>query len=300
MRRALVLFSVLAAGLLGTAVSLGGPAGAAVPRAAAKPSYTIESLNINRQVGDYLVSVAGGTDQAQATLTISRGRQSAAYYTKDWKLDGKELSVRFGDLGYLHMTFHGAPDLGVWCGERTDVNGRFKGDFRFRGEHGYVSFDLQSVPAQIGEIRDACPSGARRRPRLESKAASKETEATLEAHTVGSQPSDHLFVLGFHGSSAKPTGEAFVLRAEKHGELVIARTTVSWVGGNRFTWDFTKGTATVRPAAPISGQLVYHGGPGGRGRMTGTLRAPMLGAAPVVIDGKSLVAHLKRGVPADE
>lgn len=284
-------------------MSLAGPAGAAVPRAAAKPSYTIENLYINRRVGDYLVSVAGGTDQTEATITISRGRQSAAYNTKDWHLVGKELSVHFGDLGYLHMTFHGAPDLGVRCGDRTDVDGRFKGDFRFRGEGGYISFDLHSVPGRLGEVRDPCPSGSRRRPRLESRAASKETEATLEAHTLGPPPSDFLFAFGFQGSpgpGAKTVGEAFVGRAEKRGELTIARTTVSVVGSNGFRWDFTKGTATLRPAAPISGSLVYHGGPGGRGRMTGTLRAPMLGGAPVLIDGKSLVAHLKRGAPADE
>jgi hypothetical protein len=95
-------------------------------------------------------------------------------------------------------------------------------------------------------------------------------------------------------------GEAFVIDAEKRGELMIARTTMSLVGSSEFRWDFTKGTATVRPKAPIRGRLVYHAGPGGRGRMTGTLRAPMLGGAPAVVDGKSLVAHLKRGLPADE
>ena len=100
---------MIAAGLLGTELSPAGAANAAAPGAAAKPSYTIENLYINRRVGDYLVSVAGGTDQAATTLTISRGRQSAAYYTKDWHLEGKQLSVHFGDLGYLRMTFHGAP-----------------------------------------------------------------------------------------------------------------------------------------------------------------------------------------------
>ena len=117
MRRAPVLLSVLAGGLLGTAVSLAGPVGAAVPRVAAKPSDKIENVSISRRVG-----------------------------------------------------------------ERTDVNGKFKGDFRFRGEGGYISFDLHSL------------------------------------------------------------------------------------------------------------------GPGIRSQV----RAPMLGGAPVVIGGKSLVAHLKRGVPADE
>lgn len=133
MRRALVLLSVLAALLLGTAASLAGPAGAAVPRAAAKPSYTIENLSINRRVDDYLVSVAGGTDQTEATITISRGRQSAAYYTKDWRLEGKELSVHFGDLGYLRMTFHGAPRYGSPAKtERTNPKRRWKPTRRVR------------------------------------------------------------------------------------------------------------------------------------------------------------------------
>jgi hypothetical protein len=298
-RRALVLLSVVTAGLLGACASPAGSAGAAVPRSAAKPSYTIENLYINRRVGNFLVSVAGGTDQAATTITISRGRESASYYTKDWHLEGKELSVHFGDLGYLHMTFHGAPDLGVRCGDRTDIDGKFKGDFRFRGEGGYISFDLHSVPGHLGEVRDPCPSGARRL-RLAGKGGTKETGATLEAHTPGRPPSDVLFVFGSHESPAKRAGEVFLVQAERRGELVIARETVSVVGRTGFRWDFTKGSATVRPAAPFSGRLVYHGDPGGRGRMTGTLRAPMLGGAPALIDGKNLAAHLKRGLPADE
>jgi hypothetical protein len=160
-RRALVLLSVVAAGLLGTRALPAGSADAAGPEAAATPAYTIENLYINRRVGDFFVSVAGGTDQEITSVTISRGHESASYGTKDWHLEGKTLTVRFGRLGYLHMTFQGAPDLGKTCGDRTDIDGKFKGEFRFRGEGGYVSFDLHSSPGQLGLVRDPCSSRVR-------------------------------------------------------------------------------------------------------------------------------------------
>jgi hypothetical protein len=320
-RRALVLLSVVTAGLLGTGASLGGQAVAAAPRAAAKPAYTIENLYINRHVGGFFVSVAGGTDQEITSVTISRGHETASYGTNDWQLEGKTLTVRFGRLGYLHMTFQGAPDLGKTCGDRTDIDGKFKGEFRFRGEGGYLSFDLHSAPGQLGLVRDPCPSPLRSRPKTETDAEATEREdaeiekiereheeeaeivepqAELVAHTPGPLPSDRLFAAGFRGLHGKFSGGVAVLHGERRGGLVIDRYTATKVSRTRFAWNLAKGVATVRPAAPFSGHLTYRGRPGGRGRLTGSLRAPTLGGAPIVIHGADLKAHLKRSVQSDE
>jgi hypothetical protein len=299
---------------------------AAAPRAAAKPAYTIENLYINRRVGDFFVSVAGGTDQEITSVTISRGHESATYGTKDWHLEGKELTVRFGGLGFLHMVFQGAADLGKRCGDRTDIDGKFKGEFRFRGEGGYVKFDLHSAPGQLGEVRDPCPSGVRSRPTGESEAERKariereeeeveleknereqeeeaeivERQATLEAHTPGPLPSDRLYAAGIRGLHGKFSASVALLHAERRGSLVIERYTATRVGRTRFVWNLAKRAATVRPAAPFSGHLTYRGRAGGPGHLTGTLRAPTLGGAPIVIHGAELKAHLKRFVESDE
>jgi hypothetical protein len=330
-RRALVLLPVLAAGLLGIAVSTGGAAVAAAPRAAAKPAYTIEDLYINRRVGGFLVSVAGGTDQDITSVNISRGHETASYGTNEWQLEGKTLTVRFGGLGFLHMVFQGAPDLGKRCGDRTDIDGKFKGEFRFRGEGGYVKFDVHSAPGQLGEVRDPCPSGVRSRPTGESEAERKariereevelekeeaeiekmereqeeeaeivERQATLEAHTPGPLPSDRLYAVGTRGLHGKFTGTVAVLHGERRGSLLIERYTAATVGRTRFVWNLAKGAATVRPPAPFSGHLTYRGRAGGPGHLTGTLRAPTLGGAPIVIHGAELKAHLKRSVESDE
>lgn len=331
MRRALVLLSVATAGLLGTGASLGGSAAAATPRAAAKPSYTIENLYINRRVGDFFVSVAGGTDQEYTSVTISRGLESAGYATKNWHLEGKELTVHIGGLGYLHMTFQGAADLGKRCGDRTDIDGNFVGEFRFRGEGGYLSFDLHSAPGQLGMVRDPCPTGVRARATVETEAERKariereeveiereeaeiekidreheeeaeivEPQAELEAHTPGPLPSDRLYAAGIHGLHGKFSGSVAVLHRERRGGLLIGRYTATRVSRTGFAWNLAKGTATVRPAAPFSGSLAYRGRPGGPGRLSGTLRAPALGGAPIVIHGADLKAHLKRFVQTDE
>jgi hypothetical protein len=320
-RRALVLLPVLAAGLLGIAVSTGGAAVAAAPRAAAKPAYTIEDLYINRRVGGFLVSVAGGTDQDITSVNISRGHETASYGTNEWQLEGKTLTVRFGRLGYLHMTFQGAPDLGKTCGDRTDIDGKFKGEFRFRGEGGYLSFDLHSAPGQLGLVRDPCPSPVRSRPKTETDAEATEREdaeiekiereqeeeaeivepqAELVAHTPGPLPSGHLFAAGFRGLHGKFSGGVAVLHGERRGGLVIDRYTATKVSRTRFVWNLAKGAATVRPPAPFSGHLTYRGRAGGPGHLTGTLRAPTLGGAPIVIHGAELKAHLKRSVESDE
>lgn len=322
---------MIAVGLLGTGLSPAGSADAAAPSAAAKPSYTIENLYINRRVGEFFVSVAGGTDQEFTSVTISRGHETATYGTKDWHLDGKELTVHFGGLGYLDMTFQGAPDLGKRCGDRTDVDGKFVGEFSFRGEGGYVSFDLHSAPGQLGLVRDPCPSGVRPRPTGETEAERKariereeaeleheeaeieklerqqdeeaeivEREAELQAHTPGPLPSDRLFAAGIRGLHGKFSGNVAVVHAERRGALVIGRYTATRVSRTRFAWNLAKGTATVRPAAPFSGGLTYRGRPGGRGRLSGTLRAPTLGGAPIVIHGADLEGHLKRYVQTDE
>jgi hypothetical protein len=302
-RRALVLLSVIAAGLLGTGLFPAGSADAAAPRAAAEPFYTIENLYINRRVGEFFVSVAGGTDQEFTSVTISRGHESASYLTKRWHLDDKELTVRFGGLGYLDMTFQGAPNLGKHCGDRTDMDGKFKGEFHFRGEGGYVDFDLHSAPGQLGLVRDPCPSGVRTRPTGETEAERKagiEREAELEAHTPGPVPSDRLYAAGIRGLHGKFSASVAVVHAERCGDLVIGRYTSTKVSRTRFAWNLAKGTATVRPAAPFSGSLAYRGRPGGRGQLSGTLRAPTLGGAPIVIHGADLKAHLKRYVQTDE
>jgi hypothetical protein len=316
---------------LGIAVSTGGGAVAAAPRATAKPAYTIENLYINRRVGGFLVSVAGGTDQEITSVNISRGHETASYGTKDWQLEGKTLTVQFGRLGYLHMTFQGAPDLGKTCGDRTDIDGKFKGEFRFRGEGGYLKFDLHSAPGQLGLVRDPCPSRVRSRPTGESEAERKariereevdlekeeaeieknereqeeeaeivEPQATLEAHTPGRLPSDRLFAAGIRGLHGKFSANVIVLHGERRGSLLIGRYTTTSVGRTGFAWNLAKGTAMVRPAAPLRGHLTYRGHPGGRGRLFGTLSAPTLGGAPIVIHGAELKAHLKHFVESDE
>jgi len=320
-RRAFVLLSVVAAGLLGTGASSVGSAGATAPSAAPKFPYTIENLYINRRVGNFLVSVTGGTDQEYTGVTISRGHETAAYGTKDWHLEGQELTAHFGGLGDLHMTFQGAPDLGKHCGDQTDINGKFVGEFRFRGEGGYISFDMHSAPGQLGLVRDPCPSRVRARPKVETDAEATEREeaeieksereneeraeivepqAELEAHTPGPLPSDRLFAAGVRGLHGTFSGNVAVLHSERRGGLLIERFTTAKVSRTRFAWSLAKGTASLRPAAPFSGSLAYRGRPGGQGRLSGTLRAPTLGGAPIVIHGADLEAHLKRSVQTDE
>jgi hypothetical protein len=321
MRRALVLVTVFVLVTLGTGMSAVGPA-AATATIAAKPTTEVilDQLELDRTVDGFKVSVSKPEGEEQANLFISRGAQGAVYGTEDAKLEGKTLTARFGRLGYLHLTFQGPLHHGKRCGRRSETSSRMTGEFRFRGEGGYIDFDLHGMPANA-EVLSGCGLGARPRPRDETEQEEIDREmaaierqaredeeikeiperlATLGASTTGPGPRVQFTAVGARGLHNSMEGTAAAVRLEHVGGLFIERFVLADIGPRRFDWDFAKGTATVRPPAPFSGSATFHRRPGGKSSWTGTLRARALGAPPLVLTGRDFKASLVPTVPTEE
>jgi hypothetical protein len=316
----IVLVTVLVLGALGTGMAAAGPAGAAPTAAKPTTEVILDQLELDRKVDGFKVSVSKPEGEEQASLLISRGSQGAVYGTEDAKLEGKTLTARFGRLGYLHLTFQGPLHHAKLCGHRSETSGRMTGEFRFRGEGGYIDFDLHGMPANA-EILSGCGLRARPRPRHETEQEEIDREmaaiereqreeeeiqeiperlATLTAVTTGSQPTAHFAAIGSRGLHNSMEGTAVGVRLEHADGLFIERYALAEVGPLRFDWDFAAGTATVRPPAPFSGSATFHRRPGGKPSWTGTLRTRLLGGPPLVLTGRAFKARLVPRLPESE
>jgi hypothetical protein len=285
MRRALVIAGVMLAGLL-----------AMVPASAAAASVSIEHVSLKSRIGHDIVYVQAGEDDEGVTFSVERGPYSVTYRTDDGGLEDKTITARFGRLGRLHLVLDGSVPHAKACGRRSYSGRAFQGEFEFHGEGGYLDFDLHSMSGEV-QATSACPPGTRSRP-------VEETDSEPSAMLVGkttARPVGVLVAIGEHTSDGRVSGEAFAALAERTEGMTIQRTTAAALRGSQFRWDLARGTATVHPGAPFTGQASFHRHPrGGAPRLTGNLRVPTLGGPELFLTGKRFHAKITKELPPDE
>lgn len=287
------------AGLLALVPTLAAAPGAALAagsKPAPVPGPLIEHVSLEKHIGHDIVYVQAGEEDESVTFSVERGPYSVTYRTDEGGLKGRTITARFGRLGHLHLVLAGPAPGAKACGRRSYTDRAFKGEFEFHGEGGYLDFELHSLSAEV-QATTACSPGTRSRP---VEAADSEPSAMLVAKTT-LRPARFLVVIGEGTSDGRISGEVFAALAERREGMTIQRTTTAVLRGSQFRWDLARGTATVRPEAPFTGQAAFHRHPrAGAPQLTGNLRAPTLGGPELFLTGKRFDAKITKELPPDE
>jgi hypothetical protein len=305
MRRALVIAGVMLAGLFAAAPS----AGAAGPR---------DHFAFALRAGGFEVEGRSSVDGERVGLVLYRHGEVAYYHVPVASGSGDgTVRARFGRLGALDLSFRpGRGEGPLGCGKAGGPQqGTFVGSFVFRGEHDYAGIDAGRARGYYrGPRPEDCPRagrdaggasaagrGVRVAPAPAPARASAlgriaETGVHLESRTGRKKPFTFLYVFTVHRQGHLQS--AFeAIRVEAREGMVIERGAELYAGAAAFDWDLGDGTARLKPPAPFSGRAFYREGDGGTPRLTGSLRAPVLGGRPLRLTGSDFTAHLSIGSP---
>jgi hypothetical protein len=284
MRRTLVIASVLLAALAVAAPSAGAHR--------ARHGFLFEL-----HVDGFWIQGRGALGTDRIRLLLDRHGEVAYYYVGA-KVGAGTVAARFGHLGAIDLSFSPAADEGpLGCGDYEGwQRGAFHGSIEFRGEHDYAHVDADRAKGWFQtRPRTDCAGDRRRRSAAAataSSAPSAETGVLLDGVSAPRAPSRVFYFHDYNSQTAvRYVFNAFL--AEEREGMTIERGAQVLGGARTFEWDLGNGTARVEPPAPFSGRAFYRTGRGGVAEWTGSLRAPVLGGAPIRLTGPSFETHLR-------
>jgi hypothetical protein len=274
MRRALVLFLVVLAAL----AVLASTAGAAAPQRA---------LLFELHADGFQIQGRSALGSGRVRLMLDRHGE-VAYYNARARLGAGTVEARFGRLGSLDFKFVPArSEAALGCGGKYGwQRGTFGGSLIFHGEHHYAAVDAGRAKGwfETHPVRH-CGRGARGPAAKASRAAAvAETGVRLEAWTSYALPYRYFGVFSGSGENGLTVAWNALLVEHREG-MQIDRGVQLYGGADTFHWDLGAGTATLEPPAPFIGRAFFRREPGGRSRLWGSLRAPILGGKPMRLTG---------------
>jgi hypothetical protein len=278
MRRALVLISVLAAALLGTASTVA----AAGERPLLKPEFELRA-------DGFLVQLKTEPDSSRVFLSLGR-HGLIAYYDTAARITEDSITAHFGRLGDLEYTFTPTPGGSPHCAGRAAApEGTFRGSFDFTGENGYVQIEADHARGSFASFPAAACEKAqalrRRKPAkdvtLTASVGNKQRGEYLLAFTLQSKRGPRLFINGF--------------RAERREGMQIERGAQLITGPGALRWDSRLETAHLDPPAPFRGSADFSQRPGKKPSWTGSLRTPLLGGGTLHLAGGRFKVELGHG-----
>jgi len=245
-------------------------------------------------------------------LVVERKGRSVEYVVPG-EVTETGLKAQFGKLGVIEVAFTPTETRRVKppkeCkGEPSTLSeGLFVGTIRFRGERDYVRIEATQAEGTMEISREPewrCssddkpvppPSAQPSSTLIPSERAKPERE---QASLFVAKRDCACFFAAFTGRS-EIEGEvddfvAFVgARFEERERMEITRGLSVLANPGSFVFDHDAGTARVDPPRPFTGTATYERRPG-RDLWRSTLRVPLLGAPPLQIRGKEVVAGLVR------
>lgn len=253
--------------------------------------------------GTHGLSVKLEADDDEIELMVRKGSQYAVY-TAPGEVSPAGVAVKFGPFGEFDVDYQPIRTLethepGRRCtGEpRTKTEGFFRGVIRFRGEGGYVEVEASRVKGTL--ILQPQWDCDYRRPGAISRTVARKAddeEATLTAHSRGTGTS--FGAIGARRKDENPSTFFFATRSDVRDEVRISRVTF---GGDRstdnFSFDNSRGTATVDPPAPFAGAAHYVRRPHGPDTWKGSLTGPLLGLGRVRLAGPGYKAWMVPRLP---
>jgi hypothetical protein len=242
----------------------------------------------------------------EIVLELQRNGHSVVYQVPG-EVTETGLKARFGKLGAIEVAFTPTetsklePPKGCKGEPSTLSEGLFTGTIRFRGERNYVRIEATQAEGTMEISREPewrCPKGDRpvRAPSAQPSSSLLFGELPKRKREPASLIVAHRGCVCFFGAITvrDESGEsvAFLgVRFEEREKMEIIRGLSVLARPGRFVFDLDDGTARVDPPRPFTGTATYERRPG-RDLWRSTLRVPFLGAPPLQVRGKKVLAKL--------
>lgn len=221
------------------------------------------------------------------------------------------LKAQFGKLGVIEVAFTptetrtSKPPKECKGEPSTSSEGLFAGTIRFRGERDYVRIEATQAEGTMEISREPewrCSSDDKpvSPPTVQPSSVFVPSERAKpkreQASLFVAKRDCACFFAAFTGRS-EIEGDvddfvAFVgVKLEEREKMEITRGLSAMARPGRFAFDHDAGTARIDPPQPFTGTATYERRPG-RDLWRSTLRVPLLGAPPLHIRGKKVIASL--------
>ncbi len=271
------------------------------PRSPSFPGFTVKAQD------GFRIGVMGVGSSVAVYVTRGRALAATAYVVRGTATPW-QLRASFGKYGEVSMRFRPssaeprrAPRADCrGRGRFVDRDGVFVGNFRFRGEDGYVSVRAHRVAARVRTVDSRCRlrSGDGRQERGVRPA--QESPWGLDPSFLGA--SWRRAVASARFGAIGIVGERLFVAAteESEGALAKLRVAIATAGAKTFTIDDPLTVARVAPPKPFRGVGTYRAAPDGTKTWDGTLSVNFPGAARFPLAGPPFTAELGASVFGEE
>lgn len=244
--------------------------------------------------GGYKVAVVGLGESIGVVVERGPGVAASAYVVRGTATRGR-LQASFGRFGMLSMRFKPAvdsrradPHRGCHGRHRFLVRrGEYVGQFRFRGEGGYVSVNARRAKGAVREVAPWC-AGVSSPLRLAERAVQIPPSAhgSSEHAVLGAVWHRGISSAEFVAFESKPGKNDYIVEAEtSRGRMAILRAAILFGSSGKFSHDDALTTARVAPPPPFHGAGTYRAAPDGTKSWQGNLSVAVPGVDRLPLTG---------------
>jgi hypothetical protein len=260
-------------------------------RGGGQPSQLAFKIETGR---GYVVEVFGSGNAVAIDVVRGDGHSSTAYVARGIA-GGDQLRADFGNYGKVSMRFrpsrHATPaKSGQGCdhgGKPVSRSGVFVGEFRFRGEGGYLDLDARRARGKVIGVAPKCA-------RQHSSSQAQESVSHPETEGIFGPETPFLEAGWRHGVRSAEVGAFFLFGAfsfyadveESRGRMAIFRHALVTARSHKMLRANNALTsARLSPPPPFSGSGIYTAGPDGKKTWTGSLAVNFPGAPHYPLTG---------------
>ncbi len=248
--------------------------------------------------GPYEVSVGTTGDAVVVAVGRAYGRERAAVtrYLARGIAEPERLRATFGDLGEISMRFRESRHR-PWFGKKRRCRGAgrfvvhrgvFAGNFRFRGEGGYLTIRVHRAKGAISSVAAKCRERDRRRSARASSLLEDSFSGLIASDRDGVDATEFA-ALSFRGELAY-----FAQREENRGSLAILRQ-AEVVGRGELPLNEAVTAGRFAPGAPFHGAGRYRAAPDGSTSWLGDFSVDFPGARRSPLAGPGYETFLEAG-----
>jgi hypothetical protein len=247
--------------------------------------------------GPYEIGVRTAGDAVVVTVVRRSRRRSgaAADYLARGVATPERLRASFGRFGKISMHFRESRHR-PWFGKRRRCHGAgrfvsrrgvFVGNFRFRGEDGYVAVHVHRAKGSISSLASKCRRREQRRSDARSSSLLEDPFSDLIAIDRNGLDSTVFAAISYRGRL-----EYFAEREENRGRLAILRAAVVEASGE-LPLNEAVTAGRFAPGSPFHGAGRYRAAPDGSTSWSGNLSVDFPGAPRFPLAGPGYETFLE-------
>lgn len=260
--------------------------GKPIPAIGVRPEFQLQAK------GGYTVAVVGLGESVGVLVERGPGLAASAYVVRGTATRGR-LQANFGSFGKVSMRFKAAADPArpgphrACHGRHRPLvrHGEYVGEFRFRGEDGYVTVNARRAK---GTVRELAPCVSTPSPlRLAERAVQVPPSHGGSEHAVLAAGWHHgISSAVFIAFEGKPGRNDYIVEAEtSRGRIAILRAAILFGGAGKFSHDDALTSARIAPPPPFHGAGTYRAAPDGTKTWQGNLSVALPGVNRLPLTG---------------